>query len=131
MENLDIQPTNSTPKVDFNAGTGILLFQGRSIPEDPGEFYDRIIDWLGRYFKETDQKTELEFKLEYANSGSSKYILEMLKEISGHTGGKNIKVIWSFEMDDESIEELGELYQGAIPDLNIELREYEDDDEDS
>ena len=127
MENLDIQPTSSTPKVDFNAGSGKLLFSGRSIPEDPEEFYDRILSWLEKYFKATNQETELEFRLEYTNSGSSKYILKMLKDISDYTGGENIKVIWGYETDDESIEELGELYQSSV-NLPIELREFEDED---
>ena len=129
MENLDIRPTSSTPEIKFNVDSGKLMFGGRSIPEDPGEFYDRIFAWLEKYFKETDQETELEFRLEYANSGSSKYILEMLKDISEYTGGENIKVIWCYEADDESIEELGELYQSTI-NLPIEMREVEDEDED-
>ena len=123
MENLDIRPTNSTPEVNFNAETGKLLFRGRSIPEDAGEFYERILNWLERYFKEKDQDTELEFELEYANSGSSKYILEMLKQVSNHTNGERIKIIWCYEEDDESIEELGELYQNAIGNLEFEMRE--------
>ena len=132
MESLEIQPTANTPEIKFNAQSGKLLFSGRSIPEDPGAFYDPIFAWLEKYFKETDHETELEFKLEYANSGSSKYILEMLKDISGYTKGKNIKVIWCYEADDESIEELGELYQGVVK-LPFEMKpvEYEDEDEDS
>lgn len=130
MENLDIRPTNNTPEVNFNAETGKLLFKGRSIPEDAGEFYERILNWLERYFKETDLVTELEFVLEYANSGSSKYILEMLKQVSNYTGGKKVKVIWCYEEDDESIEELGELYHNAIGNLPFEMREipYEEED---
>lgn len=129
MENLDIRPTQNTPEILFNAESGKLFFGGRSIPEDPGEFYDRILDWLERYFKQTSQETEVEFKLEYTNSGSSKYILEMLKDIAGYTNGQNVKVIWCYEVDDESIQELGELYQGAIDKLKFEMREYEDEDE--
>ncbi len=128
MENLEIQPTANTPEIKFNAESGKLFFSGRSIPEDPGEFYDRILAWLEEYFKETNQETELEFQLEYANSGSSKYILEMLKDISEYSGGKNVKVIWCYEAGDESIQELGELYQDAV-NLPIELREVEEEEE--
>ncbi len=130
MENLDIQPTASTPLISFNAATGKLLFKGRSIPEDPGEFFERILHWLERYFGETDQETELEFQVEYANSGSSKYILEILKDVQEYSsGGKNVKVIWCYEADDESIEELGEMYKNAL-DLNFEMRELDEEEYD-
>ncbi len=131
MENLDIQPTSSTPQVSFNAETGKLLMKGRSIPEDPGEFFQRIFNWLERYFTEADRNTELEFQIEYANSGSSKYMLEMLKDIQHYTsGGKNVQIIWCYEADDESIEELGELFQNAL-ELPFEMKEIdEEEDED-
>jgi len=132
MENLDIQPTSNTPHISFNADTGKLLFKGRSIPEDPGEFFERILLWLDGYFSETDLETELEFQIEYANSGSSKYILEILKDVQRHASkGNKINVIWCYEEDDESIEELGELYMTSL-DLPFEMRviEEEDDEED-
>ncbi|MCK4749707.1 MAG: DUF1987 domain-containing protein [Bacteroidales bacterium] len=123
MENLDIQPTGNTPLVRFNAETGKLLLKGRSIPEDPGEFYERVLHWLETYFSETDQETEMEFVLEYANSGSSKYVLEILKDLQKYSfAGKNIRIIWCYEEDDESIEELGEIYMNAVK-VPFEMRE--------
>ena len=130
MENLNIQPTFNTPLVNFSAESGKLIMKGRSIPEDPGEFYDRILLWLEDYFKKTKVDTELEFQIEYANSGSSKYILEVLKQVQNYAAdGNNARVIWCYEEDDESIEELGELYQSAI-NLPFELKAIYDDDED-
>ena len=130
MENLNIQPTFNTPLVNFSADSGRLIMKGRSIPEDPGEFYDRVLQWLADYFNTTDLDTVLEFQIEYANSGSSKYILEILKDVQNYvSGGKNARVIWCYEEDDESIEELGELYQSAI-NLPFELKAIYDDEED-
>ena len=127
MENLEIQATVNTPHVSFNADTGKLLMSGRSIPEDPGEFYDGILDWLEKYFSETNHETEMEFELEYANSGSSKYILELLKDLKQYeSSGKIIQVVWKYEADDESIEELGELYKNTV-DLPFELRSFEEE----
>ena len=129
MENLEIQATNSTPLIRFNADTGKLLMAGRSIPEDPGVFYDRVMSWLEKYFSDTNLETEMEFELEYANSGSSKYILELLKDLKQYeSSGKVIRVVWKFELDDESIEELGELYKSTI-DLPFELIAVEGEDE--
>ena len=123
MENLIVQPTINTPLIDFDAGSGKLLLKGRSIPEDPGDFYERILRWLEAYFSTTDQDTEMEFQVEYANSGSTKYILEVLKDLQRHSSqGKNVKVIWCYEEDDESIEELGELYRNSV-NLPWEMKE--------
>jgi hypothetical protein len=133
MENLNIQPTVNTPLVNFSADSGTLVMKGRSIPEDPGEFFERVLQWLERYFMETKKaETVLEFQIEYANSGSSKYILEILKNVQEYTlgGDKSARVLWFYEEDDESIEELGELYQSAVK-LPFELKAiYDDEDSD-
>ncbi|MBA7536587.1 hypothetical protein ES705_28851 [subsurface metagenome] len=130
MENLEIDPTNNTPHVILDAGNGRIYLSGRSIPEDADVFYCKIFNWIDQYYGETSGETEIEFKLEYINSGSSKYILELLREALRLTGDNRItRVIWCFERDDESIEELGEHYDTTI-DLPFEFREYEDEDED-
>lgn len=130
MENLKIQPTFNTPTIDFNAETGKLFLKGRSIPEDPGEFYERIFYWLEEYFSKSPKETELEFQIEYANSGSTKYLLEILKEIYRLSSeGKNVRVIWCFEEDDESIEELGELFRNSV-NLSFEMKVIYEEDED-
>jgi hypothetical protein len=130
MENLIVQPTSNTPLVDFDAKSGRLLLKGRSIPEDAGEFYERILKWLETYFGNTDQETVLEFQVEYANSGSTKYILEILKDLHRYSSqGKNIRVVWCYEEDDESIQELGELYSSSV-NLPWEMKEITEDEMD-
>jgi hypothetical protein len=126
MNNLELAPKFNTPFVDFNAGTGYLLVKGRSIPEDPEKFYDPILTWLDEYFKQTRQETVLEFRLEYVNSGSSKYILELLRRLQKLVKkGKQIRVIWCFETDDESIEDLGEHYKHTV-NIPMEIREVDE-----
>ncbi len=126
MNNLQIEPKFNTPSIDFNAGSGYLLMKGRSIPEDPESFFQPILTWLDEYFKETEQESVLEFRLEYVNSGSSKYILELLRRLYKLVqDGQKVKIIWCFETDDESIEDLGEHYKHTI-DLPIEIREVDE-----
>ncbi|MCK4853282.1 MAG: DUF1987 domain-containing protein [Bacteroidales bacterium] len=126
MKNLEINPTFNTPSINFNAGSGYFLMQGRSIPEDPDKFYEKIMTWMEEYFDETSNETNLEFRLEYVNSGSSKYILELLRRLHKLAqAGKLIKIIWCFETDDESIEDLGEHYKNTV-DLPFEIREIDE-----
>lgn len=115
MEDLYLKKTSNSPEVEFLADSGELSMEGRSIPEDPGEFFERLIDWINEYFLHPADKTEVSIKLEYINSGSSKYMLELLRIMKiNHDAGKNVKVLWYFEEGDESIQELGIHYENTI-----------------
>lgn len=115
MEDLYLKKTSNSPEVEFLADSGELSMEGRSIPEDPGEFFERLIDWINEYFLHPAEKTDVSIKLEYINSGSSKYMLELLRIMKiNHDAGKNVKVLWYFEEGDESIQELGIHYENTI-----------------
>jgi hypothetical protein len=115
MEDLYLKKTSNSPEVEFVANSGELTMEGRSIPEDPGEFFERLIDWINEYFLHPAEKTEVSIKLEYINSGSSKYMLELLRIMKiNHDAGKNVNVKWYFEEGDESIQELGIHYENTI-----------------
>jgi hypothetical protein len=126
MENLDIKATATTPQIRFNAGTGKLRIKGRSIPEDPGVFYQPVFEWLEKYFSQGGRAADLEFGLEYVNSGSSKYMLELLREVEKYIRkGNQVKITWCYEQDDESMEELGDHYHNTL-NLDITMREIEE-----
>ena len=115
MEDLFLKKTFNSPEIEFLAESGELSLEGRSIPEDPGEFFERLIDWINEYFLNPVEKTVVSIKLEYINSGSSKYMLELLRIMKiNHDSGKDVKVLWYFEEGDESIEELGMHYEQTI-----------------
>jgi hypothetical protein len=62
-------------------------------------------------------------QLEYINSGSSKYLYEILKRLTGFIkSGKKVEIKWLYEEDDEAMLELGEHYRDSagIP-LKIEM----------
>jgi len=115
MSNLVIEKTSNTPKAFFDEATGTMYIEGRSIPENPGEFYKNLINWALEYYKNNPPLTIYEIKLEYINSGSSKSLLELLRIIKEqHDKGNKCIIKWYFEDDDESIQELGEHYQYTL-----------------
>ena len=115
MEDLFLKKTFNSPEVEFVTDTGELSVEGRSIPEDPGEFFESLIDWINEYFLNPVEQTVVSIKLEYINSGSSKYMLELLRILKiNHDSGKDVKILWYFEEGDESIEELGIHYEQTI-----------------
>lgn len=124
MEDIFLKKTFNSPEVEFIASSGELNIEGRSIPEDPGEFFERLIYWLNDYFLDPAAETVMNIKLEYINSGSSKYMLELLRILKeNHIKGRKVLVKWFFEEGDESIEELGQHYAQTMQ-IPFEIIEY-------
>ena len=124
MEDFHVSKTFNTPEVFFSTSEGILRIEGRSIPEDPGNFYDEIITMIHHYFEKPRENTRVEIKLEYINSGSSKYMLELMRILKhNYDKGKDCMVNWYYEEDDESIQELGQHYQATVK-IPLKLIEY-------
>jgi len=126
MNNISIEGTPKTPTVEFNAETGVLELSGRSIPENSIDFYIELLNWIEKYGETTSQKTELNMKLEYFNTASSKCILDVFKKLEGVAkAGKEVTINWFYEMDDEDMLEAGEDYD-AIIDINFVMKEVEE-----
>jgi hypothetical protein len=115
MDDFFVKRTFNTPEVELKPSEGILRIEGRSIPEDPGEYYDIILQKLEDYYRNPQKITRIDIKLEYINSGSSKYMLELLRIVKrNYDNGADCTVNWFYEEDDESILELGQHYRNTI-----------------
>jgi len=115
MKELVIEKTVKTPFVNFDPKSGILKIIGRSIPENPEEFFSKLFEWVNDYFKSPQEETLVNVQLEYINSGSSKFILEFFQLFQDYKSkGKNCKINWYYEEDDEAVLELGRHYQSII-----------------
>jgi len=119
MERIKIGATPKTPEVLLDADKGILIITGRSIAENPEEFYKEVFEGIERYFEETDSLLEVEVHFEYFNTASAKKIMDLFKTLEGHPS----KVYWVFEEGDLDMEEAGMDYQSLFPQLLIELKE--------
>lgn len=124
MENLKIEGTKQSPFVDFNQTTGFLEISGRSIPENSFEFYNPLLEWLMEYAQNPKGKTTLKIYLEYFNTSSSKYILEVLKKLKEilKSPGAEVQVDWYYDEDDDEMLETGEDYED-VTGLNFEYHQ--------
>ena len=112
MDNLFIEGSKQTPEIKFEANTGILEIKGRSIPENTFEFFNPVLGWLEEYAKSPAEKTIVMVNLEYFNTSSSKYILEIFKRVKVvMNDGNDVLVEWYYEEDDEEMMETGEDYE--------------------
>ena len=124
MKELVIKKTNNTPAVNFNPEKGLLKIEGRSIPENPGEFFEKLIDWISDYFDKPVPTTQFDLNLEYVNSGSSKYLLGIFRLLKKkYEYGKKSVINWYYEEDDEAILSLGEHYKSTVK-IPFNLIEY-------
>lgn len=124
MKKLQLLKTQNTPAVLFDSETGKFSLEGRSIPENPGEFFEPMVKWLSEYFENPAPRTELNINLDYVNSGSSKYLLGVFRILKKHyLDGADVVVNWYFEEDDEAIESLGEHYLSILK-IPFNMKEY-------
>lgn len=115
MKDLVINGEAKTPTINFNFNNGELLVSGRSIPENSVEFYEPIIAWLDEYKSSDGSGLNINIKLEYFNTSSSKCILDLFKKLEElRESKKEIAIKWYFEADDEDMEEAGQDFQAII-----------------
>lgn len=115
MSELKIKKTPVTPKVEFDPINNTLTFEGKILCDNTPEFFEPINTWLEHYEQQPASKTALNFSLEYLNTSSSKYLLQMLKRFEKmNQQGKQVEVKWNYEADDDDIKEAGEDFHQMV-----------------
>jgi hypothetical protein len=115
MKDLIINGEAKTPTINFNFQSGKLSISGRSIPENSVEFYEPIISWLDEYKSSNGPALNIDIKLEYFNTSSSKCILDLFKKLEElRETQKEVAIKWYYEEDDEDMEEAGQDFQAII-----------------
>jgi hypothetical protein len=110
------------PGIIYYPDNDKLEVVGRSIPENPELIFRRLDEWITLHFGK-NHSLNVSIQLEYINSGSSKYLYEILKRLTGFIkSGMKVEIKWLYEEDDEAMLELGEHYRDSagIP-LIIEM----------
>jgi hypothetical protein len=106
-------PTKRTPRIILEQGRIFIL--GRSIPENPGEFYRPVYDWISHYVQINGHQTTIELGFEYINTSSTKWIYNIIKEIALMEDlAKNVKIIWYYDLGDEDMCELGFILKSLV-----------------
>jgi len=113
MQSLQIEATETSPKVDFSPLTNVFEIVGESRPENAREFYLPIMSWLDEYVSIAPSQAKkdviFKFDLDYMNSISMKFLFEILRKAEAiKTAGCNTKIQWYFNRRDEDIKENGE-----------------------
>jgi hypothetical protein len=134
MEPLVLENTSTTPKVIIDPVNNVFEFSGESRPENTSKFYSPIVAWFDEYRADLyyqknslgkAKKTSVHFKLDYFNSTSAKFILDiffMLEKIVKE--GYEAEVVWEFDKRDTDMKESGEEFSKLAPGVPIRYVEY-------
>jgi hypothetical protein len=120
MENIVLEATANTPAIRFDL-SGRLLIEGRSLPENVSGFYDPLIKWAEAL---KARITKIDINLEYANSSSSKKLLEFLRMLDMNANIEEFLVNWHYEADDEDAFEHGQLYEEILKKAKFNYHQY-------
>ena len=108
-----IDGNTSRPTVIFNATTGQFRIAGRSILENSIRFYEPIIKWIDNYLHNPAENTEFHMELEYFNTSTSKYLLQIMQQLETlFDKGVNVTIVWYYS--DEDMQEFGSDYQQIV-----------------
>lgn len=111
MNSIRIDRTDYTPDVILDIASKELSFRGECRPENVSNFFTPIIAWFEELKTETPvtEKIPVAFNLDYFNSSSAKYIMDLFFLISDINKDFNydLEIIWEYDEDDEDVYDAG------------------------
>lgn len=121
MEIYSVVETERTPSINFDLNKGELIISGNSIPENPREFFGKLIEIVDNYILAPKPFTNITFRMNYINTSSSRHILDIIKKFEAiDKNTNNVIISWIYEYDDQDMEDAGQDYQSLI-NLNFNL----------
>jgi len=129
LDAIILEKTKNSPEIILDIENNSFKIAGRSIVENPGEFYLPIYTWLDEYVKSPLDYTNFIIDLEYFNSSSARQIMEiiMLLEKIDENTDKKVKISWLYEEGDEMSKERGDEIK-LVSKLDFEIKEYPSED---
>jgi len=109
MNNYFQEGNLNTPRIKLDATSGLLIFFGRSIPENPIKFYEPIEKWFKKYLQTNPSQIIFQIHLDYLNTHSTECVLILMKILESYykSSKADVKIIWNFDEDDEDMDDLG------------------------
>ena len=120
MQKVEKKKTKLSPEIGFYSD-GNLSIEGRSIPENPGQLFDQLIEFVAML---NTASVEFNINLEYFNTASSKKILEILRTLEKNKNITNIHVKWHYEEGDDDCYETAKLFEECLLRTTFTFHEY-------
>lgn len=123
MDALRIEATEKSPLVHFDPVAGVLELRGRSIHENAARFYEDLFQWVEGYARQPAGRVEVRIALDYFNSSSAKYLLDILKRLDDlhASGDSKVSMEWTYESGDLDMQEAGNDFRDLL-DMPVKVR---------
>ncbi len=119
------EKTAKTPFIEFEGGK--LVIEGRSIPENPVDFYEPLIDEVKKYENKPCKKTVIDIHLDYVNSSSNRNLIKLLSHFEDiYKAGNDVIINWIYDDNDELIKDLGKDFKELLR-IPLHLKEIPGD----
>jgi hypothetical protein len=115
MLKLYISPTKNSPEIYFSPEENIFFIRGNSAPEDVREMYYPVIEWIDIFINDIlngtgavytkDNPLILKVDLDYFNSSSAKFLLDIFNDLKRLSSVK-IPFIIEWHYDEQDIDML-------------------------
>lgn len=112
-----------TPIFTFDGN--VVTITGRALPEYAAMVWVPFIEELKQYII-INKNIVLNFKLEYFNSASSRYVSDLFVTLAELRSKCSVTINWYYLDIDEDMEYYGDLYKSANPLLNFNLIKTKD-----
>jgi hypothetical protein len=109
---ISIHQTASTPSVVTDRSRGAVTMAGESYPENPFEFFQPLIEWVGDYLDTETGPLALELELIYLNTSSIRAMMDIFDRMEeAHQAGRQVRVRWTYEPENQRVGELAEEFK--------------------
>ena len=111
-DDITLRQTANTPSVSTDRGRGAVAMAGESYPENPFEFFQPLIEWVGEYLDTEPGPLLLELELIYLNTSSIRAMMDIFDRLEdAHAAGREVRVRWTYEPENQRVGELAEEFK--------------------
>lgn len=115
LQTVNITQTDTTPEIRLYPEKGKIFITGACLPLSPTTLLDPILEWLNLFGHLGKSSLTVYFKLDYFNTYTTKFLVKFIQHCNALTKkGKEIKIYWYYEIDDEEMKEFGEYLQSQL-----------------
>jgi hypothetical protein len=101
MKTVYIKSTAKTPEVNMDLSAGHFRINGRSIAENPREFYEPILREIEHYAEKPKSRSSLELYFEYLSTASTIFVMKIMSALKKLVeSGKKVDILIRYDDDD-------------------------------
>ena len=117
--------TDQRPTVLIDIEKGYFEIKGISIPENPRELFFPITNLVDKYLVKPQPITNLIFKLEYFNTSTTKFMLNLINTLEIlEDRGLKVNVEWHYRLGDDDMMEAADDFS-ELCNINIKVIPYD------